>query len=52
MIGAALEKAAHPTPELYNCAMTKAATRNCVRSLSKRLAPKGVRVDGVAPGPI
>jgi NAD(P)-dependent dehydrogenase (short-subunit alcohol dehydrogenase family) len=32
--------------------MTKAATLNYVKSLGKQLAPKGIRVNGVAPGPI
>jgi NAD(P)-dependent dehydrogenase (short-subunit alcohol dehydrogenase family) len=33
-------------------AQTKAATMNYVKSLAKQLASKGVRVNGVAPGPI
>ena len=41
-----------PSPELYDYAQTKAATMNYVKSLAKQLGPKGIRVNGVAPGPI
>jgi NAD(P)-dependent dehydrogenase (short-subunit alcohol dehydrogenase family) len=37
---------------VYNYAQTKAATMNYVKSLAKQLAPKGIRVNGVAAGPI
>ena len=46
------EQAYDPTPELYDYAQTKAATMNFVKSLGKQLASKGIRVNGVAPGPI
>ena len=46
------EQAYDPTPELYDYAQTKAATMNFVKSLAKQLASKGIRVNGVAPGPI
>lgn len=45
-------KATDPTPDLDNYAMTKAATTNYVHSLGKQRASKGIRVNGVAPGPI
>jgi NAD(P)-dependent dehydrogenase (short-subunit alcohol dehydrogenase family) len=37
---------------LYDYAQTKAATMNYVKSLAKQFGPKGIRVNGVAPGPI
>lgn len=41
-----------PSPHLYDYALTKAATMNYVKSLAKQLGPKGIRVNGVAPGPV
>ncbi|HEY2710758.1 MAG TPA: SDR family oxidoreductase [Caulobacteraceae bacterium] len=52
IIGTTSEQAYDPSPELYHYAQTKAATMNYVKSLAKQLGPKGVRVNGVAPGPI
>jgi NAD(P)-dependent dehydrogenase (short-subunit alcohol dehydrogenase family) len=52
IIGTASEQAYDPSPELYDYAQTKAATMNYVKSLAKQLGPKGIRVNGVAPGPI
>ncbi|MET4721838.1 NAD(P)-dependent dehydrogenase (short-subunit alcohol dehydrogenase family) [Bradyrhizobium japonicum] len=52
IIGTTSEQAYDPSPDLYDYAQTKAATMNYVKSLAKQLAPKGVRVNGVAPGPI
>jgi NAD(P)-dependent dehydrogenase (short-subunit alcohol dehydrogenase family) len=52
IIGTASEQAYDPSPDLYDYAQTKAATVNYVKSLAKQLGPKGIRVNGVAPGPI
>lgn len=41
-----------PSPDLYDYAQTKAATMSYVKSLAKQLAPKGIRVNAVAPGPV
>lgn len=52
IIGTASEQAYDPSPDLYAYAQTKAATMNYVKSLAKKLGSKGIRVNGVAPGPI
>jgi NAD(P)-dependent dehydrogenase (short-subunit alcohol dehydrogenase family) len=52
IIATTSEQAYDPTPDLYDYAQTKAATMNFVKSLAKHLAKKGIRVNGVAPGPI
>ena len=52
VVATASEQAYDPSPELYDYAQTKAATMNYVKSLAKQLASKGIRVNGVAPGPI
>ncbi|WP_304610899.1 SDR family oxidoreductase [Mucilaginibacter sp. UR6-1] len=52
IIGTTSEQATDPSGDLYDYAQTKAATSNYVKSLAKQLGPKGIRVNGVAPGPI
>jgi len=52
IIGTTSEQAYDPSANLYDYAQTKAATMNYVKSLAKQLGPKGIRVNGVAPGPI
>jgi NAD(P)-dependent dehydrogenase (short-subunit alcohol dehydrogenase family) len=46
------EQAYDPSENLVDYAMTKAAMMNFTKSLAKQLGPKGIRVNGVAPGPI
>jgi NAD(P)-dependent dehydrogenase (short-subunit alcohol dehydrogenase family) len=45
-------QAYRPKPKLIDYASTKAAILNFTRSLATELAEKGIRVNGVAPGPI
>jgi NAD(P)-dependent dehydrogenase (short-subunit alcohol dehydrogenase family) len=52
IIATTSEQAYDPAPDLYAYAQTKAATMNFVKSLAKQLGPKGIRINGVAPGPI
>jgi NAD(P)-dependent dehydrogenase (short-subunit alcohol dehydrogenase family) len=52
IIGTTSEQAYDPSPNLYDYAQTKAATMNYVKSLAKQLASRGIRVNGVAPGPV
>ena len=52
IIGTTSEQAYDPSPDLYDYAQTKAATMNYVKSLAKQFGPKGIRVNGVAPGPV
>lgn len=52
IIATTSEQAYDPSPDLYAYAQTKAATMNFVKSLGKMLGEKGIRVNGVAPGPV
>lgn len=52
IIGTTSVQATDPSADLYDYAQTKAATSNFVKSLARQLGPKGIRVNGVAPGPV
>lgn len=52
IIGTTSVQATDPSEDLFDYAQTKAATTNYIKSLAKQLGPKGIRVNGVAPGPI
>ena len=41
-----------PSANLVDYGMTKAAIRNFVEAMARQLAPRGIRINGVAPGPI
>ncbi|WP_127793851.1 SDR family oxidoreductase [Agromyces sp. LHK192] len=41
-----------PSPDLFDYAMTKAALVAFVEALAQKLGERGIRVNGVAPGPI
>lgn len=44
-------QATQPSPGLLDYAATKGAITNFTRGLAQQLTPKGIRVNGVAPGP-
>ncbi|SDE97083.1 hypothetical protein SAMN05216464_111127 [Mucilaginibacter pineti] len=52
IVATASVQAYDPSEDLVDYALTKAAAMNLVKSLAKQLGPKGIRVNGVAPGPI
>jgi len=52
IISTTSEQAYDPSADLHDYAQTKAANMSYVKSLAKQLGPKGIRVNGVAPGPI
>jgi NAD(P)-dependent dehydrogenase (short-subunit alcohol dehydrogenase family) len=45
-------QASEPSPNLLDYAATKAAILNFTKALGKQLAPRGIRVNAVAPGPV
>jgi NAD(P)-dependent dehydrogenase (short-subunit alcohol dehydrogenase family) len=46
------EQAYDPSKDIVDYSLTKAAGMNFVKSMAKQLGPRGIRVNGVAPGPI
>jgi NAD(P)-dependent dehydrogenase (short-subunit alcohol dehydrogenase family) len=52
IINTASEQAYDPSPNLLDYAPTKAAIANFTKALAKQLAPQGIRVNAVAPGPV
>jgi NAD(P)-dependent dehydrogenase (short-subunit alcohol dehydrogenase family) len=46
------EQAYDPSADLVDYAITKAAGMSFTKSMAKQLGPKGIRVNGVAPGPV
>lgn len=52
IIGSSSVNSDMPSPSLMPYAATKAAIANMCASLAQMLAPKGIRVNSVAPGPV
>jgi NAD(P)-dependent dehydrogenase (short-subunit alcohol dehydrogenase family) len=46
------EQAYDPSANLVDYALTKAAGMSFTKSMAKQLGPRGIRVNGVAPGPV
>ena len=44
-------QAFHPSPQLVEYATSKGAIANWTRAMAQQLAERGIRVNGVAPGP-
>lgn len=51
IINTSSEQASDPSEDLVDYALTRAAVLNFTKSMAKQLAPKGIRVNAVAPGP-
>ncbi len=51
IVNTSSEQPANPSPEIMHYAMTRAAVLNFTKGLAKELAPRGIRVNAVAPGP-
>jgi len=51
IVNTSSEQAGDPSKDLVDYAMTRAAVLNFTKSMAKQLAPRGIRVNAVAPGP-
>lgn len=51
IVNTSSEQAGDPSEDLVDYAMTRAAVLNFTQSMAKQLAPKGIRVNAVTPGP-
>jgi NAD(P)-dependent dehydrogenase (short-subunit alcohol dehydrogenase family) len=51
IINTSSEQASDPSEDLVDYALTRAAVLNFTKSMAKQLAPRGIRVNAVAPGP-
>ncbi|MFC1456941.1 SDR family oxidoreductase [Microvirga arabica] len=51
IVNTSSEQASDPSEDLVDYALTGAAVLNFTKSMAKQLAPKGIRVNAVAPGP-
>jgi NAD(P)-dependent dehydrogenase (short-subunit alcohol dehydrogenase family) len=52
IINTTSHQAYEPSPTLLDYALTKAAINNFSKGLAQQLAPRGIRVNAVAPGPV
>lgn len=51
IVNTSSEQAGDPSKDIIDYAMTRAAVLNFTKGLAKQLAPRGIRVNAVAPGP-
>jgi NAD(P)-dependent dehydrogenase (short-subunit alcohol dehydrogenase family) len=51
IVNTSSEQSSDPSEDLVDYALTRAAVLNFTKSMAKQLAPKGIRVNAVAPGP-
>ena len=51
IVNTSSEQASDPSEDLVDYALTRASILNFTKSMAKQLAPKGIRVNAVAPGP-
>ncbi len=51
IVNTSSEQAGNPSPDIVDYALTRAAVLNFTKSMAKQLAPMGIRVNSVAPGP-